>query len=55
MILDTLTHSMRMSTVVGRIPAGFASDRLEWAIRRLAQQPAMRRRRPEAWGFNGGG
>jgi hypothetical protein len=51
-MLNTLTHSMMMSTVVGWIAPAAASDLLERAIRRLAQHPAMRRHRPKAWTFD---
>jgi AcrR family transcriptional regulator len=53
MMLNTLTHSLMVSTVVGWIAPGVAFDMLERAIRRVAQHPAMRQHRPKAWSFAG--
>ena len=47
-ILNTLTHSLMMSTVVGWMPAGEAHDVLERTIHRLAEHTAKAGLRPES-------
>ena len=51
MIIDSVTHSAMTFTVRGQIEVTEVFPRLERTIRRLAEHPAMRGHRPDAWGY----